>query len=209
MPKQARSEITYRRLLAVAEEAFARHGYENVSVAQICAQAGVTKGAFYHHFPSKQALFLALIHAWVDRLQSQLVSALENATDMSATLKAMTETAARALQDAEGKLPLFLAFWHRAARDPKVWEAAVAPFHEFEALIAAYLRRASEAGHLRVSDPETAARALVAQAVGVLLEAALLPDAADRATTLRQSIEWLLRGITASSSGESYSPDLP
>ena len=111
MPKQSRSEATYRRLLAAAEDLFARHGYEEVSVAQICADAGVTKGAFYHHFPSKQALFLALIPAWVDRLQSQLVSALENATDMSATLKAMTETAARALQDAEGKLPLFLAFW--------------------------------------------------------------------------------------------------
>ena len=195
MTRQPRSETTRRRLLSVAENAFARYGYEDVSVAQICEQAGVTKGAFYHHFPSKQALFLAVIHAWVDRLKTQLVAALEGATDRPAALDAMAETAARALRDARGKLPLFLAFWHRAARDPKVWEATVAPFHDFEDLIAAYLRRAAERGHISVPDPETAARALVAQGVGILLEVALLPDAEQRADTLKQSIEWLLRGM--------------
>ncbi len=195
MTKQSRGEDTRRRLLTVAEESFARYGYENVSVAQICAQAGVTKGAFYHHFPSKQALFLAVIHAWVERLQTQLVTALESATDRPAALEAMTETATRALQDARGKLPLFLAFWHRAARDPEVWQATVAPFREFEALITAYLQRANHAGLLHVSNPNAAARALVAQAVGVMLEVALLPDADSRANILKQSIEWLLRGM--------------
>ncbi len=197
MPKQSRSEVTYRRLLKAAEECFSRRGYEAVSVADICEQAGVTKGAFYHHFPSKQALFLALLQAWIARLEEQLASALDAAPDLAAALQAMSETAAQAMKDAEGRLPLFLAFWQRAIHDPVVWQATVTPFRRFEDLLANYLRRGAEKGHLHVEDAEAAARVLVALAVGVLLEAALLPDGDDRGEVLRRGITWLLRGMQA------------
>lgn len=195
MPKQSRSEATYRRLLAAGETCFARRGYEAVSVADICAEAGVTKGAFYHHFPSKQALFLAVLNGWVARLETQLATALAAAADLPTALQAMGETAAQALQDARGKLPLFLAFWHEAAHNPAVWEATITPFRRFEGLLADYLRRGEREGHLVVDDAEMAARALVALGVGILLEATLLPDTEDRADLLRRGIEWLLRGM--------------
>ena len=42
---------------------FSSTGYNKASVDDICAQAGISKGAFYHHFKSKQELFLALLAA--------------------------------------------------------------------------------------------------------------------------------------------------
>ncbi len=39
-------------------------GYSATSVDELCAQAGVTKGAFFHHFPSKDALALAALDRW-------------------------------------------------------------------------------------------------------------------------------------------------
>ena len=57
MPQQ-RSEETRARILAAALDRFARYGYDATGVAEICRAAGVSKGAFYHHFPSKQAAFL-------------------------------------------------------------------------------------------------------------------------------------------------------
>lgn len=47
-------------LLDVAQRLFARHGYDGTSVNQIIAELGVSKGAFYHYFTSKEDLVEAL-----------------------------------------------------------------------------------------------------------------------------------------------------
>ena len=47
-------------LLDVAQRLFARHGYDGTSVNQIIAELGVSKGAFYHYFVSKEDLVEAL-----------------------------------------------------------------------------------------------------------------------------------------------------
>lgn len=60
------------RILQAAEECFARYGYDATGVAEICRRAGVSKGAFYHHFPSKQALFLEMLESWLGELNARI-----------------------------------------------------------------------------------------------------------------------------------------
>jgi AcrR family transcriptional regulator len=55
--QRERSEATIARLLEAARELFVHDGYEATSLEDIAAAAEVTKGAVYHHFSSKQALF--------------------------------------------------------------------------------------------------------------------------------------------------------
>ena len=50
---------TRRRILEVAAEAFADRGYAGTSLSDVLKASGVTKGGFYFHFPSKEALALA------------------------------------------------------------------------------------------------------------------------------------------------------
>ncbi|MGH3520388.1 MAG: TetR/AcrR family transcriptional regulator [Haloechinothrix sp.] len=57
------------RLVEVATELFAKHGFESTSVQSIVEAAGVTKGAMYHHFESKDDL-LYEIYARVLRMQT-------------------------------------------------------------------------------------------------------------------------------------------
>lgn len=52
---------TRERLLASAARAFARSGYGGASIDEIAEDAGYSKGAFYSNFPSKEAIFLALL----------------------------------------------------------------------------------------------------------------------------------------------------
>ena len=47
-------------------------GYDGTGVAMICERAQVSKGAFYHHFDTKQAIFLALMQQWLEGLDHQL-----------------------------------------------------------------------------------------------------------------------------------------
>lgn len=63
-----RRPITVTALLDAALDLFAEQGYGTTSIPDICARAGLTKGAFYSNFPNKEALFLALLdRSWEQR----------------------------------------------------------------------------------------------------------------------------------------------
>ena len=56
---------TRLKLMQTATELIWESNYDNVGIADICKKAGVTKGAFYHHFTSKADLFSsACAHEW-------------------------------------------------------------------------------------------------------------------------------------------------
>ena len=64
--------VVSARLVAVAREAFAQHGYAGVNVADICSAADVAKGTFYRYFDSKEAIFLAGCRSTVEAVGEQL-----------------------------------------------------------------------------------------------------------------------------------------
>ncbi len=69
-----RGEATRRHILDVAASAFAEHGYRGISLNDIVRESRLTKGAFYFHFPSKEALALAVFQdkqeLWLARTMS-------------------------------------------------------------------------------------------------------------------------------------------
>ena len=73
--RQQYSASTKRALVDVAEELFTEHGYAATSLDAIVAGAQVTKGALYHHFSGKQALFEAVF----ERVESDAARAIQKA----------------------------------------------------------------------------------------------------------------------------------
>ncbi len=72
MRQAARSAATTKAILAAARELFMARGYEAVSIDEIAEAAGYRKGAFYHQFPSKQAVFEQVL----DSVQAALAARL-------------------------------------------------------------------------------------------------------------------------------------
>jgi TetR/AcrR family transcriptional regulator, cholesterol catabolism regulator len=68
-------DIRRAEMLDRALALFLRHGYDNVSLNDVIADAGVSKGAFYHWFPSKDALITAI----AERSAHDGVAAVEDA----------------------------------------------------------------------------------------------------------------------------------
>ena len=68
----ARSEATRAALIATARKLFAERGYANVSTEDIVARAGVTRGALYHQFEDKAALFRAVFEEVEGELAQRL-----------------------------------------------------------------------------------------------------------------------------------------
>ncbi|PKQ00493.1 MAG: TetR/AcrR family transcriptional regulator [Alphaproteobacteria bacterium HGW-Alphaproteobacteria-13] len=66
-PRRTPRGSAREKLIAAAHQEVRRYGYTATTVDQICAAAGVTKGAFFHHFESKEALAVAAAQAWTER----------------------------------------------------------------------------------------------------------------------------------------------
>jgi TetR/AcrR family transcriptional regulator, transcriptional repressor for nem operon len=63
---------TREKLLDTAIELVWQSNYDNVGVNEVCSRAGVTKGAFYHHFESKADLYLAASRHYWEALKKEL-----------------------------------------------------------------------------------------------------------------------------------------
>src|SRR5438045_4042227 len=68
--RERQAEATRDLLVAVARELFTEHGYAATSIEEIIQKAGVARGALYHHFPGKDALFRAVY----DEVQTEMAS---------------------------------------------------------------------------------------------------------------------------------------
>ena len=79
--RQQYSASTKRALVDVAEELFTEHGYAGTSLDAIVGGAEVTKGALYHHFSGKQALFEAVFERVEAESSKSIQKAIKNKKD--------------------------------------------------------------------------------------------------------------------------------
>ena len=195
MRQAERSEATRGRILQAAENTFARGGYDGTGVAAICDRAGVTKGAFYHHFPSKQAVFLELLDRWLGGLEAQLRAVRASAGTVPENLLEMTDTLPAIFQAAEGRLPLFLEFLMQSMRDPKVARATAEPYRRYRRFFAEMIAAGINEGSLRPTEADLAAHVVVAFAVGVLMQGLFDRQGAAGARVAREGMQILLQGL--------------
>lgn len=162
-----RGEATRRHILDVAAKAFAEFGYRGISLNDIVRDSSLTKGAFYFHFPSKEALALAVFRdkqeSWIGQTMSA-VMAHERAVDQ---LEAMLDvgcdiyerdSSARVV----GRLCMELA--SQKELSPHLTAHLVTWFDVTEQLI----RRAQEEGDVRRDiEARLAAETIVAAFIGI------------------------------------------
>jgi AcrR family transcriptional regulator len=190
---QQRSEETRARIIEAAIKLFSNHGFNTTSVDDICAEAGISKGAFYHHFESKQSLFLALLDGWLQAIDK----AIEASKDQTApeTFMQMTEAFPYIFETADEGLPMFFEFWLQASRDKKVWEASIAPYRRYHKYFTSLIKKGIDEGSFVDVDPELAARMIVSTAMGLFLQSLLDPKGANWEKVARDSTSLLLNSL--------------
>ena len=190
---QQRSEETRTKILESAIELFSERGFNDASVDDICAQAKISKGAFYHHFESKQALFLALLGAWLKAVDN----AIEASKDKTApeTFAQMTEAFPYIFQSAGNHLPMFMEFWLQASRDEKIWQASIEPYRRYHKYFVSLIKKGIAEGSFVEVNPDIAARLIVSTAMGLLLQSLLDPEGAKWEKVARESTTMLLNSL--------------
>lgn len=87
--RQLQGEQTRQRIIEAAAQLFVRRGFYGTSIADLAQATGLTKGALYHHFENKDALFFAVIEmvrdTWNDAVARDVLQ-VKNALDRLAIL---------------------------------------------------------------------------------------------------------------------------
>jgi AcrR family transcriptional regulator len=193
---QTRSVETRKKILSTAEQLFSRSGYESASVADICSAAGISKGAFYHHFPSKQAVFMELLSEWLKGIDQGLEMLRANQEDPAEALLQMTDIFSPILEAAKNGMPIFLEFWAHAVRDPALWKEAIAPFRRYQEYFTLMLSKMPTIGGEQPPDARTAASAVLAVAIGIIIQGMMDTEGQDWSRVGRESMQYLLEGLT-------------
>lgn len=192
---QERSEETRARLLEAASRLFSQYGYDATSVADLSLAAGVSKGAFYHHFSSKQAIFIALLESWLDGLEIGFRETRRSEQSVPDSIIRMAGLVGQLYQASDTQLSIFLEFWTHAYRDPTVWQAAISPYRRYQSYFSQLITEGIAEGSLEPVEPGTAARTLVSLAIGLLMQALFDPQGADWEAETRHSVQLLMAGL--------------
>jgi AcrR family transcriptional regulator len=192
---QIRSEETRNHILEAATHLFSKTGYDATGVAEICQAAGVSKGAFYHHFPSKQAVFMELLNSYLNGIETGFNIMRTETQDVPQTILQMAELVGSLFQTADIHLPIFLEFWTQANHDPQIWETTIAPYRRYQSYFAEMIQEGITEGSLQPIDPQLAARVLVSLALGMLMQSLFDPQISDWSSEAKQHVQLLMNGI--------------
>lgn len=178
--RAAAKRETREALLRAALEAFAEAGFDAPSLDAICARAGLTRGAFYVHFPDRDALVVAVVQRVVGRFLDAMVSADAAADDLRASVRRFADTIAAARTAAGGPQRLLgeplpaHRILDAARRSAVIRRQLVAIAGDASARLSRASAAAREAGTLRPDvDPATLGALLVVTAIGVLVASEL------------------------------------
>jgi TetR/AcrR family transcriptional repressor of nem operon len=167
---------TKQRLLDTAQKLFYARSYEDVGVQEICREADVKKGSFYHFFPSKRDLTLAMLdESWTEFRETVLpvvfvrdippLQRIERLLDMQYRHhKAVKDQTGRVLGCPYGNLA-----GEMSTQDEAIRERVARIFRDLEAPIEEALAEAVAAGDLAQLDTRATATAMVAYLEGLTL----------------------------------------
>ncbi|MFJ9646076.1 ScbR family autoregulator-binding transcription factor [Streptomyces sp. NPDC101206] len=160
---QERSERTRRKLVHAGAEMFHRNGYASATLGEIAAAAGVTKGALYFHFASKDELAEAVQRHGRELLHQSVRATRASGASPLQTLVDTTHWLARTLRE-EPAIPAGFRITKECAGLPqpatdfhRIWLDAVCEL----------LRQARDAGELRAGRWESTESLVAAAACGI------------------------------------------
>lgn len=159
------------RLLDAAAEVFAERGYRAASVEDLASAAGLTKGAVYWNFDSKEAVFFALIEERVDRRARELMGVTEHAPPETATAPLVSRGVSSFADEQQALVLLLQEYWSLAVRDASLRDGYVQRQHALrERLGEALAARHRTTGVPLTFPAETLATGIIALITGLAQE---------------------------------------
>ena len=191
MPKIVDVASKRAEILAAAAATFARHGYRDTNLARVAAAARMGKSSLYHYFPTRKALFTALVEETLRQeitlFESTDTSALPPPERLDALIDGVTGLFAE-WSKAGPLLVDFLRDSHGRRRMRETLDAA-------RGAVAALIRDGQKSGHFRRGAPDALATVVIGAVDGVFLQEIVERGSAGGAPTYKALREMMAAAL--------------
>ena len=175
-----RGSETRRRILEVAAEAFADRGYAGTSVNDVLKASGVTKGGFYFHFPSKEALALATLRHKQEQWAAMVMAAVMRRPRAIEQLEAMVEALCDLHEQDRACRAISRLCTELGDEHPELRPQLGTQLTTWMDIVASIIRKGQDGGEIRTDvDPVMAAEVAVGSFIGLETVSQVLTGRAD------------------------------
>ena len=189
--KQARSQETTDAIMRAAMKLGSLKGINAVTVREICAEAGVSIGAFYHHFSSRQDLFHRAFESFDRALNRKMAQFDETKSPLEMLTELLMFQVTYVSREGRGVIS---SYYRTILNDTT--HAAVNPDRSYYRAAHAYVQRLADAGQLRPEyQPQQIAELCISFIRGCLIDWCLHDQNYDVIAHTRRVLPILIRGF--------------
>ena len=170
---------TRAQILQAALTCFAGKGYHQTSMDDIVAESGLSKGALYWHFKSKQELFLSLVETYMSAYSQEAAQAWQEGMPATDKIRAYMRFF---VDSSEQLLPFFrvaIDFWAQTSEDEQLRAIFDRMMADLQQQLGALIEEGVAVGEFRPVDASRLALGLVAALDALALYKALLGEKID------------------------------
>lgn len=172
--KKLKGEITKRKILDAATLLFNENGYDKTTVQDICEKTGVSKGAFFHHFPTKELLFLEILNEFLEKLDIRMKEIEKNSKNVPQAMINMTKILEEIFIISENKLTIFLEFIKQAEKNEDIMKKIFNQFKKFEEYIENLIEKGKKEESIKSEiDSKFFSSLIVSLSIGMILRKSL------------------------------------
>ncbi|MGB9787889.1 MAG: TetR/AcrR family transcriptional regulator [Dictyoglomus turgidum] len=161
---------TKSKLILSGEKLFSQKGYDATSISDICERAGVSKGAFFHYFPTKEAFFLEILDRWLFDLSVKIDGYLEDEDRVSSGIIRMSEIFREIFKESKEKFFLFLEFLRQGIKDKEILEKLREYFKKYKSYFSFLIEKGKKEGSLKDVDSNIISCILISFSIGTILQ---------------------------------------
>jgi AcrR family transcriptional regulator len=186
-------------ILDAAATTFARHGFHQSRMDDIVQESGLSKGAIYWYFKSKDDIILELMKRIFDQEMDYFKALIDEEGNTDKRLLDFVRRVVADIReiDRSGILPLFYEFYATATREEPVRTFISEYYHVSHLLVGELVQQGIDRGEFRAVDAHSVALSIIATWEGVVLLWAIHRSMIDLEQQMLDTMQLIIEGLRA------------
>jgi AcrR family transcriptional regulator len=189
------------QIIGAALACFGRKGYVNTTMNDIVAESGLSKGAIYWYFKSKDDLFEAALTSIFEGVAVESMQAMMACETSAERLRVGAQSMVALCRDIEGYFGLIVEFWAQSENRDEAMAFWAQMLTQYQQAVAAIFEEGARAGEFREVDASALAWMIMAAYDGLAAYDMMMPDL-DMDRVSETFVETLLKGLKADGESE-------